>query len=177
MNTDNPDLTANYNAPFCVDCVMCPHFFGLGMILQQILTNNLSFTFEYIFHINKCYSFLLTHLFLVFLMSIFDVRRYDSAYLNYYNRFPPNEIAQSVESAYLNYYNRFPPNEVAQSVKKKNQFGVNMGILKSYLELGRKRMFEEKNMFLRYHQKFSSKKLCPLMHLKYAFYICSFVFL
>ena len=81
-------------------------------------------------------------------MSIFDVRMYDSAYLNYCNRFPPNEIAQSVE--------------------KKNQFGANTGVLKSYLELAKKRMFEEKNVF-KVSSKVSRKTLCPVMHLKYAF--------
>ena len=62
--------------------------------------------------------FVFIHLFLVFLMSIFGVRRYDSAYLKF--------------TAFND-----------ESVEKKNQFGEITGVSKSYLELARKDFLNE----------------------------------
>ena len=66
------------------------------------------------------------------------------------------------DSAYLNYCNRFPPNEIAQSVEKKKSIWSKHRGFKVLSRTCKKKECLKKKMFLRYHQKFQGRHFVQL---------------
>ena len=77
-------LELNSNAPFCFDRMRCFDFFGPeGQFIIAEVYNTIQFLYLNIhFEIINATICFFDHLVLVFLMPIFDVRRYNGLYLS-----------------------------------------------------------------------------------------------
>ena len=131
---------------------------------RVFLKQNSVFVFEYSFRNDKCYYlFFYSFHFSCFLMSIFDVRMYNDSYFSCYYGPRPMKFTTFID----------------ESVEKKKKFPAHAGILKCYLQIAIKRLFEQNHIYfviIRFSWRSISsgvlrKQFCSVSHYKYVKYV------